>query len=62
MRKFVNQILHGDCVVKMRQLPDGSIVFTLTSPPYDKIRKYGGHVFNFETFKATAKELWRITG
>jgi site-specific DNA-methyltransferase (adenine-specific) len=61
MRKFVNQILHGDCVVKMRLLPDGSIVFTLTSPPYDKIRKYGGHVFNFETFKAIAKELWRIT-
>ena len=59
--KFVNQILHGDCVVLMKQLPDGSIVLTVTSPPYDRIRKYGGHVFDFETFKAIAKELWRIT-
>jgi site-specific DNA-methyltransferase (adenine-specific) len=58
MREFLNQILLGDCVAKMQQLPDGSIVLTVTSPPYDKIRKYGGHPFDFE---AIAKELWRIT-
>jgi site-specific DNA-methyltransferase (adenine-specific) len=30
----------------------------VTSPPYDDLRTYGGHRFDFET---VAKELWRIT-
>ena len=56
--KFVNQILHGDCVQIMGQLPDASIFLTVTSPPYDEMRIYGGHAFDFE---AVAQELWRIT-
>ena len=56
--KFINQILHSDCVVGIKGLPDESIPLTVTSPPYDKIRKYGGHPFDFE---AIAAELWRIT-
>ena len=34
------------------------IPLTLTSPPYDELRDYGGHLFDFE---AVAKELHRIT-
>ena len=56
--KFINQILHTDCVEGMKQLPDCCIPFTLTSPPYDDLREYGGHRFDFE---AVAGELWRIT-
>ena len=56
--KFVNQILHTDCVEGMKQLPDCCIPFTLTSPPYDDLRTYDGHRFDFE---AVAGELWRIT-
>jgi DNA modification methylase len=57
-RKWMNKILHTDCVKGMRQLPDECIPFTLTSPPYDDIREYGGHAFDFD---AVAEELWRIT-
>jgi len=31
---------------------------TLTSPPYDNLRTYGGYTFDFETI---AKELYRVT-
>ena len=56
--KFINQIICTDCVTGMRQLPDCCIPLTVTSPPYDDLRTYGGHSFDF---KAVAEELWRIT-
>ena len=31
---FTNQILHGDCVEVMRQMPANSVDFILTDPPY----------------------------
>ena len=36
----LNQILHGDSVEKLRELPDNSIDMVVTSPPYDDIRYY----------------------
>ncbi len=56
--KFINRIICTDCVAGMRQLPDCCIPLTVTSPPYDDLRTYGGHTFDF---KAVAEELWRIT-
>jgi site-specific DNA-methyltransferase (adenine-specific) len=56
--KLINQILCTDCVAGMQQLPDCCIPLTVTSPPYDDLRTYGGHTFDFE---AVAGELWRIT-
>lgn len=53
-----NQILNLDCVVGMQGLPDCCIALTVTSPPYDALRKYGGHEFPFEQI---ATELYRIT-
>ncbi len=32
--EFINRILCGDCVEVMRQLPDESVDFVLTDPPY----------------------------
>lgn len=48
----------GDCVELMKELPDNCIDLTVTSPPYDNLRKYNGFELDFE---ATARELYRIT-
>ncbi len=42
----------------MKRLSDGCIPLTVTSPPYDNLRDYGGHPFTFEPI---ADELFRIT-
>lgn len=39
-------------------IPNKSIDLTVTSPPYDNLRKYNGYSFDFE---GVAKELYRIT-
>ena len=51
-------IMLGDCLDTMRQMDDGCIDLTVTSPPYDNLRKYNGYRFDFEN---VAKELYRIT-
>ena len=39
-----NDIICTDCVEGMRALvPDARIPLTVTSPPYDTMRLYGGH-------------------
>jgi DNA modification methylase len=51
-------IYNADCLDYLKTLPDNSVKFTLTSPPYDDIRDYKGYSFPFE---AIAQELWRVT-
>jgi site-specific DNA-methyltransferase (adenine-specific) len=53
----------GDCLELMKDIPDGSIDLTVTSPPYDNLRTYNGNIkqWNFEKFKDIAKELYRVT-
>ena len=51
-------IYNNNCLDYLKSLPDNSIKFTLTSPPYDDIRDYKGFSFPFEDI---AKELWRTT-
>jgi site-specific DNA-methyltransferase (adenine-specific) len=55
--------MQGDCLERMKEIPDGSIDLTVTSPPYDNLRTYNGNIsqWNFEKFKAIAEQLWRIT-
>ena len=48
----------GDCLEVMKEIPDGVIDLTVTSPPYDDLRTYNGYSFDFEN---VAKELYRIT-
>lgn len=31
-------LLHGDCLERMKEIPDASIDFILTDPPYGPIR------------------------
>lgn len=51
------KLMLGDALESMRELPDGSIDLTVTSPPYDNLREYGGHTWNFE---GVARELFRV--
>ena len=51
-------LFNMDCVECMKQIEDNTIDLTVTSPPYDDLRKYNGYSFDFEN---TAKELYRIT-
>src|SRR5947209_1524167 len=52
------QILCVDALEGLQTLPDGSIAMTLTSPPYDHLRPFGGHRWDFG---AIARELARVT-
>ena len=45
-------IYNGDCSQILPKLSKFDLI--VTSPPYDNLRKYGGHVFNF---KACGKEI-----
>ncbi len=50
-------ILQGDCRQRLSELPDGCVDLVVTSPPYDNLRTYGGHSWEFER---VATELFRI--
>ena len=43
---FINKIILGDCLEVMKDIPNESVDFVITSPPYDKIRKYKGYFIN----------------
>ena len=55
---FLDSIVCGDNVQIMKQMPDNCIDLTITSPPYDNLRTYGGHEWDFEE---VARELFRVT-
>jgi DNA modification methylase len=48
----------GDCAEVLGTLPPGSVDLTVTSPPYDNLRKYKGYTFDFEPI---ARLLWCAT-
>jgi DNA modification methylase len=58
---LIDRIVNCDCLDGMRLLPDGCINMTLTSPPYDHVRRYGGDLLDFKTFRRIARELYRLT-
>ena len=54
----LNKIYNEDCLEGMKRIDSNSIDLTVTSPPYDNLRKYNGYSFEFELI---AKQLFRIT-
>ena len=48
----------GDCAEVLMTLPPESVDLTVTSPPYDNLRKYKGYTFDFEK---VARGLWYAT-
>jgi site-specific DNA-methyltransferase (adenine-specific) len=58
----VIKLLHGDCLELMKEIPDGSVDLTVTSPPYDNLRTYNDTlVWNETIWQAVIKELFRVT-
>ena len=56
------KLIFGDCLDKMKDIPDQSIDLVLTSPPYDNLRTYKESLnWNFEIFQKVANELNRVT-
>lgn len=51
-------LMLGDCLERMKEIHDGSVDLTVTSPPYDNLRTYNGYTFDFE---GIAQELYRVT-
>lgn len=56
-------LLQGDCLELMKEIPDGRVDLTVTSPPYDNLRTYNGNAsqWDYEKFQSIAKELYRVT-
>ena len=54
----LNKIYNIDCLEGLRLLQNDCIDLTVTSPPYDNLRKYNGFSWDFES---VAKELYRVT-
>ena len=54
----INKIYNENCLDTMKKMPDNFIDLTVTSPPYDNLRKYNGYSFDFESI---ARELFRVT-
>jgi site-specific DNA-methyltransferase (adenine-specific) len=53
----LDQIICGDNVEVLSTLPDECINLVVTSPPYDDLRTYGGHSWDFT---GVARELARV--
>lgn len=51
------ELFNDDNLAVLRRMPDNSVDAVITSPPYDNLRKYGGHTWDFE---GVATELTRV--
>jgi site-specific DNA-methyltransferase (adenine-specific) len=52
----------GDCLERMKEIPDGSIDLTVTSPPYDNLRTYNNTLdWGEHIWKPVLQELFRVT-
>ena len=57
MEEYRDKIICADCVEGMKELPDNSIDFMITSPPYDNLRDYIDYSFDLHE---TGKEVYRV--
>jgi site-specific DNA-methyltransferase (adenine-specific) len=61
----VNEILHGDCIEAMRQMPSNSVDFILTDPPYlvnyrDRDGRTIQNDTNTDWLKPAMREAYRV--
>lgn len=54
----VDTIICGNNADVLQTFPDDCIDLTVTSPPYDNLRRYKGYSWDFE---AVARQLYRVT-
>lgn len=55
----LNHIYNENCLDTLTKMPDNFIDMTITSPPYDDMRSYGGNTL--KEFESIARELYRAT-
>lgn len=57
------KLIQGDCLEKMKEIEDGCIDLTVTSPPYDNLRTYNGNIsqWNENKWKDIINDLFRVT-
>ena len=55
--------MQGDCLERMKEIPDGSIDLTVTRPPYDNLRSYNGNneQWGEHVWGQVLSELYRVT-
>ena len=52
----------GDCLERMKEIPDGSVDLTVTSPPYDNLRTYNNSLdWGEHVWKPVLEDLFRVT-
>ncbi len=55
-------LMLGDCLERMKEIPDGSVDLTVTSPPYDNLRNYNNSLdWGEHVWKPVLQELFRVT-
>lgn len=56
-------LMQGDCLDRMKEIEDGSVDLTVTSPPYDNLRTYNNTLndWNADKWQAILRELFRVT-
>ena len=55
-------LMIGDCLERMKEIPDGSVDLTVTSPPYDNLRTYNNSLdWGEHVWKPVLEELFRVT-
>jgi len=57
------KLMQGDCLEMMKQIPDGSVNLTVTSPPYDNLRTYNGNneQWGEGVWRNVLLDLYRLT-
>ena len=52
----------GDCLERMKEIHEGSVDLTVTSPPYDNLRNYNNSLeWGEHVWKNVLEELFRVT-
>ena len=63
MKHLMTDLRQGDCLEVMKDIPDGSVDLTVTSPPYDALRIYNGNNDQWGDYvwQDVLSELHRVT-
>jgi DNA modification methylase len=57
-----HRLMIGDCLERMKEIPDGGVDLTVTSPPYDNLRTYNDSLeWGEHVWKPIIVELFRVT-
>ena len=55
-------LMTGDAALRLQDISPQSVDLVVTSPPYDAIRSYGGHSWNFESIAQGLIRVLRVGG